>query len=230
MLILQHVLITKEISKTRFCIFILPKCRICCYFYRRTSHSSPVAYRLHRRNNSFEKMPGMDQMFFCYRWSLEEWTSSNVFLIWNREKAAFEHFKVRDSLTLSFLNLKYVLIINTIWDFTCKSLGTEREFIQHRSGIAKLQQSPANTEVCCLKGLTGRCGTLFTCLNSSASFPGKAQLIFSVHGVCAESDGVFYESLRPFFKLENKINHYVFVSLVEAFCLFKYIWFSLSFL
>lgn len=48
--------------------------------------------------------------------------------------------------------------------------------------------------------------------------------------VCAESGGVFYESLRPFFKLENKINHYGFVSLVETFCLFEYKHFSLSFL
>lgn len=47
--------------------------------------------------------------------------------------------------------------------------------------------------------------------------------------VCAESDGDFYESPGPFFKLENKINHYGSVSLVETFCLFKYICFSHSF-
>lgn len=47
--------------------------------------------------------------------------------------------------------------------------------------------------------------------------------------VCAESDWDFYESPGPFFKLENKINHYGSVSLVETFCLFKYICFSHSF-
>lgn len=55
--------------------------------------------------------------------------------------------------------------------------------------------------------------------------PWEGTVNFLSLRVCAESDWsfffFFYKSLGPS-KLENKINHYCFVSSVETFCLFKY--------